>query len=49
MRAAFRAALLTLAVREGTDAGAPSYLLVTRLIADELTPARFGHWGAGAV
>jgi AcrR family transcriptional regulator len=124
MRAAFRGSLLTLAADEGADAGAPTYLLVTRLIdstpsllaqhlryvhdrdeeivgllaaregvdpavdlrprvlaavfggliflatrawrtegsttaeqmlaafdryADELTPALFGHWGAGAV
>jgi AcrR family transcriptional regulator len=32
MRAAFRESLLTLAVHKGTDAGAPPYLLVTRLI-----------------
>jgi AcrR family transcriptional regulator len=32
MRAAFRESLLALAVDEGTDSGAPTYLLVTRLI-----------------
>jgi hypothetical protein len=32
MRAAFRQSLLALAADEGTDSGAPTYLLVTRLI-----------------
>ena len=32
MRAAFRESLLTLAAGEGADSGAPTYLLVTRLI-----------------